>query len=269
MHLKRWITAIVAIPFLALLVLKGGSRLFAIFICLVCILALWEYFGIVLNKAQSDSTFSFQLLAFFIGPVMIWAASIHSFRIILILFTLNLIISALISLKKFKTDPLVTEIVTKQVLGVVYIPLFLSFLVLIRNGTDGIAWIFFLLFIVFAGDIGAFYVGSMLGRHKLCPSISPGKTVEGSLGGIAANLGAGILYMYLFLPSLPWAPSILFFIAVGVVGQAGDLFESEFKRVGNIKDSGVILPGHGGMLDRIDALLFATPLAYIFKEYIV
>ena len=149
-----------------------------------------------------------------------------------------------------------------------YIPLFISNLVLIRNGIHGISWLYFLLFIVFSGDIGSFYIGSLLGRHKLCPAVSPNKTIEGSVGGLAANIASGALFKHFFMPLLPWGLSILFFLSIGVVGQVGDLFESELKRTGNIKDSGTILPGHGGILDRIDALLFAAPLAYLFKEFI-
>jgi phosphatidate cytidylyltransferase len=129
-------------------------------------------------------------------------------------------------------------------------------------------WIFFLLAIIFVGDISAYYVGSYLGRRKLSPAISPGKTVEGAIGGIAGNLLAGIIGKYFFLPSLPWGPAIIFFIAAGLAGQVGDLFESEMKRSSNIKDSGGLLPGHGGFLDRVDALLFASPVAYIFKVFI-
>ena len=275
MHLKRWITAIVALPLVVLLIYKGGSILFAIFICMVCILALVEYFRIALLQAQSSkqeakncSVFSFQLSAFIIGPMIIWAAYRNSFDIILGLIILNLILSGLISLRCFKTNPLVVELIAKQVLGIIYIPLFLSCMVLIRNDVDGIAWIFFLLTLVFAGDTGAFYVGRIFGQHKLCPAVSPGKTIEGAIGGLAATLGAGLIFINCFLKSLSLGPSILFFLSIGVVGQVSDLFESELKRYADVKDSGSILPGHGGILDRIDALLFTAPVAFLFKEYI-
>ncbi|MEA3429267.1 MAG: phosphatidate cytidylyltransferase [Thermodesulfobacteriota bacterium] len=296
MHFKRWITAIVALPLVVLLIYKGGSILFAIFICMVCILALAEYFRIALLQAESSKqeaesskveakskkqkaenrsafsfqlcSFSFQLSAFIIGPMIIWAAYRNSFDIILGLIILNLILSGLISLRYFKTNPLVAELIAKQVLGIIYIPLFLSCMVLIRNDVDGIAWIFFLLTLVFAGDTGAFYVGRIFGQHKLCPAVSPGKTIEGAIGGLAATLGAGFIFINCFLKSLSLGPSMLFFLSIGVVGQVGDLFESELKRYADVKDSGSILPGHGGILDRIDALLFAAPVAYFFKEYI-
>lgn len=269
MHLKRWITAFAAIPLLSLLIASGGTLMFAGVIGFVCLIALWEFFHIIVGKTERSNPFCFKLLAFIVGPAIIWAAYMNSFKSMLGLIALNLIVSALISLPKFKFDASVSGIVLKQLLAVIYIPLFLSYLVMIRNGNDGISWIFFLLLVVFSGDTGAFYTGSYLGRHKLCPAVSPNKTIEGSIGGLAANVCSGALFKIFFFPLLQWNLSILFFLCIGVAGQVGDLFESKLKRVANIKDSGSLLPGHGGFLDRIDALLFAAPVAYLFKEYIL
>jgi phosphatidate cytidylyltransferase len=174
----------------------------------------------------------------------------------------------LISIIRFKHKPRTLETVKNQLQGTIYIPLFLLFLVLIRNGASGMMWLALLLCVIFAGDTSAYYVGSHLGRRKLAAAISPGKTIEGAIGGLAANLVIGLLFKLIFFPALPWAASIIFFLIVGIAGQAGDLFESELKRVSKIKDSGGLLPGHGGFLDRIDALLFAAPVAYFFKVYV-
>jgi len=269
MHLKRWITSLVAIPLLVLIISIGGTFWLAVVINAICIMALWEYFFIVLNKDRKITAISFQILAFFTGSAVLWAAYFHSFNMVLDIIVLNVVISTLISLPKFKSDSSVWEIVFKQVVGIIYIPLFLSYIVLIRNGDDGVLWIFLLLSVVFMGDTGAYYLGSYFGKHKLCPAISPNKTVEGALGGLAATLGSGALIKTFFLPLLPWGLSVLFFISIGLAGQVGDLFESQIKRVAHIKDSGAILPGHGGILDRIDAVLFAAPVAYIFKEYLL
>jgi phosphatidate cytidylyltransferase len=169
---------------------------------------------------------------------------------------------------RFKTDRSVLELIIRQLQGIIYIPVSLGFLVLIRLGHSGTIWIFLLLAIIFAGDTSAYYVGSYLGRHKLSPTISPGKTIEGAIGGLTANLVVGAIGKAFFLPDLAWSLSILFFLAVGIAGQLGDLFESEMKRSSNIKDSSNILPGHGGILDRIDAILFASPVAYVFIRFI-
>jgi phosphatidate cytidylyltransferase len=269
MHLKRWITGLVALPFLVLLISKGGPFLFAVVVGIVCILALWEYFGIVFNARGGANQGLIPVMGLITGLLIIASAYLGSFELIIGLVTLNLIVCGLILIKEFKSDAFVSEIAGKQIVGIVYVPILLSYLVLIRNSADGAVWIYFLLFIVFFGDIGAYHFGSSFGRHKLSPSISPGKTIEGSIGGLALNLGVGAVFKHFFLPLLPWGLSLLFCLAAGVAGQVGDLFESQLKRVANKKDSGAILPGHGGILDRIDALLFAAPVAYFFKEYIL
>jgi len=259
----------VVIPFMVVLISIGGTLWFAVVFNVVCIVALWEYFCIVLNKDQKITSISFQILGLFTGSAVLWAAYFHSFNIVLDIVALNVIISTLISLPKFKSDSSVWEIVFKQVVGIIYIPLFLSYIVLVRNGDNGVLWIFLLFIVVFTGDTGAYYLGSYFGQHKLCPAVSPNKTIEGALGGLAASICSGALIKNFFLPLLPWGLSLLFFLSIGIAGQVGDLFESQIKRVAHIKDSGAILPGHGGVLDRIDALLFAAPVAYIFKEYLL
>ena len=284
-QLKRWITGLVALPFIILLIFWGGPFLFFLLVYVVGLLALWEYFRIVYNprdrlasdparplklNLQNSSASVFQVLAFITGTLIMWSAAYkNASEMILGFIALTLILSGLISLLQFKSNPFVFERAAQQVLGIIYIPVFLAYVVLIRNGINGAEWIFSVLFIVFAGDTSAYYAGSYLGRHKLCPSVSPNKTIEGALGGLAANLGMGAILKSFFLANSPWSLSILLFLVIGVAGQVGDLFESVIKRSANVKDSGGILPGHGGMLDRIDALLFVAPVTYFFKEYIL
>ncbi|MGD9181108.1 MAG: phosphatidate cytidylyltransferase [Desulfobacterales bacterium] len=267
MHLKRWITGLVALPFLIFLVYKGGF-LFAILISLAGFIALWEYYRIVFNREARPISRIILYWGYGISFALIWSTFLGGPDLTLSLIGLNLLVVALLSLFQFKTDRTVLEVITVQLQGLIYIPVLLSFLILIREGSSGMIWIFLLLAIVFAGDTSAYYVGSYLGRHKLNPAVSPGKTIEGSIGGLAANLAVGAIGKYFFLPDVPWGLCFLFFIVVGLAGQAGDLFESELKRSSGIKDSGGILPGHGGILDRIDALLFASPVTYIFVRYI-
>ena len=268
MHLKRWITGLSALPFLIFLVYIGGFP-FVILVGIASICSLWEYYRIVFN-ADSETLHGVVVWwGYFVGLAIIVTAHIADSESVLVLLAFNLVFVGLMSMFLYKSKPSVVNVIPKQVQGIIYIPLLLSFLVSIRRAPDGMTWIFMLLAIIFAGDISAYYVGSYLGRHKLNPAISPGKTIEGAIGGLVGNLLVGSIGKFFFLPALSWGSAVLFFLAVGLAGQVGDLFESEFKRSSKIKDSGGLLPGHGGFLDRIDALLFASPVAYLFKIYIL
>ena len=269
MHLNRWITSIVALPILGLVIFKGGAFLFAVLIAAVALVVLWEYFRISMSAATPETRNLMATTGFILTPMLIWAAYQNEPEALLGLVVLDLIVCGFISLLRFKSDPNVTEAVARQVAGLIYVPVFLSSLVLLRNSPAGILWVVLLLCVVFAGDVAAYYVGSHLGRHKLCPSVSPGKTVEGAVGGLAASVAVGVLIWQLCSHQIPWGWAIVFFAVAGVAGQMGDLFESVLKRSAGIKDSGSILPGHGGLLDRIDALLFAAPIALLFKEYLL
>ncbi|MDA8112831.1 MAG: phosphatidate cytidylyltransferase [Nitrospiraceae bacterium] len=154
-------------------------------------------------------------------------------------------------------------------LGVMYIPFLLGTILLIRGVPGGARWILYLLALTWIVDSGAYFVGKMLGRHKMAPAISPGKTWEGAIGGAVA----GVLFSVLVISWLP-APlsrGTIFWISLllSVTGQLGDLVESGFKRQAGVKDSGHLLPGHGGMLDKVDSLIFNAPVLYgvlIFYE---
>ncbi|MBC2714299.1 MAG: phosphatidate cytidylyltransferase [Desulfobacteraceae bacterium] len=269
MHLKRIITAIVAFPLLSLFIWKGPVLLFTFFIGLVSLVALYEYYRIVFYDKKHAVFSSISMWGALIGLLIIGAAYNNSFQLIIGLLVFNFMGAAVLSMPQYKNGPGILNVVEKEIQAVIYIPLSLSMIVLLRNDPYGVHWIFFLLFIVFAGDVGAFYAGKFFGRHKLSPSISPGKTIEGSIGGMIFCIIIGYVFMRLFLPHLNGPMIFLLFAIVNICSQTGDLFESQLKRVGKIKDSGNILPGHGGILDRIDALLFAAPVTYFFKEFVL
>jgi phosphatidate cytidylyltransferase len=264
MHLKRWITGIVALPIIYLLVSAGGM-VFTLLIAAVSVITLWEYNRAVFKSDSDGPARLIPLLGLCLSPVIIWSVYRGALIYTPLILAVDLIVVAGLTLPLFKNDTQAPHWVGKQVLGLVYIPVFLSFLVLIRSGESGAQWIFWILCIVAAGDTGAFYSGTYLGRHKLCPWVSPKKTIEGSMGGLVANILIALLFKMILLPSLATLPCIAFAVVIGIAGQVGDLFASEFKRSAGIKDSGTLLPGHGGFLDRLDALLFASPLAYLLK----
>ena len=130
------------------------------------------------------------------------------------------------------------------------------------TGDRGAWWMLFAAVCVWATDTFAYFVGKTWGRHPLCPTLSPGKTVEGSIGGLVGALTVGVLFGTWV--HLPVQHGFAVGAIAGVVGQVGDLFESALKREIGIKDFGRLMPGHGGMLDRADSLLFAIPLAYLY-----
>lgn len=149
----------------------------------------------------------------------------------------------------------------RSALGLLYIPLLLGHLVALRLGPFGLARAVGVLAVVWVSDIAQFFIGRAIGRHRLAPVTSPGKTIEGFCAGMVA---AGVLGWYgaaaAGLPGPPFGAALA--VAVAAMGVAGDLFESHLKRRAGVKDSGTFLPGHGGVLDRFDSLLFAAPSAY-------
>ena len=162
--------------------------------------------------------------------------------------------------------------------GILYVGWLLSYLVALRGLDDGKNWIFFALFITFASDTAAFFTGRALGRYKLAPHISPGKTWEGAISGI---LGAIIVSLFFTLPKLfiivnplylqdfSYWQAILLGLLVSIFGQLGDLVESLFKRNMVVKDSSNLIPGHGGFLDRIDSIVFAGVVVYYYVVWVI
>lgn len=122
--------------------------------------------------------------------------------------------------------------------------------------------LFFALALNWAGDSTAYYVGRAIGKHRLAPVVSPKKSWEGAIGSVAGSIIFGLLYLGLFMPQIAWWNVVLMAVVANIAGQFGDLAESAMKRGADIKDSGTLLPGHGGALDRLDSSLFALPVVY-------
>ncbi len=143
--------------------------------------------------------------------------------------------------------------------GLIYVCGTFAFVMLVPEGRRA-AFIGLASLVVFLGDTGAYFAGRAFGRHKLYERISPKKTVEGAIGGLASSVGGAFIAMAAFVPDLTPAMAVLVGVAGGATGQLGDLAESALKRSVGVKDSGTLLPGHGGMLDRVDGLIFALPV---------
>lgn len=154
------------------------------------------------------------------------------------------------------------------VAGIFYVGWLLSYFVALRSMVDGRGWVFLVILCTFASDICAYLVGRLLGKHKMAPYISPNKSWEGALGGVVGSIVLSVAVVYFFKLPLSCGAAVILGILISVIGQLGDLVKSLFKRNMEVKDSGNVLPGHGGFLDRMDSLAFAGVLIYYFVAFI-
>ncbi len=193
----------------------------------------------------------------------------------LLIATLVLILIVLIVSQTFRFTKDFSKMLTGigvTLFGVMYVAFLGGFLISTRVGfentpglsTDLLSYFFLVLF---GSDAGAYFTGRALGKHKLAPSISPGKTVEGLIGGVVVAAGFGALATFWFFPELPYQWSIPLACVLAAIGVLGDLAESAMKRGSKTKDAASILPGHGGFLDRLDSLLFGAPILYYFARF--
>jgi phosphatidate cytidylyltransferase len=172
-----------------------------------------------------------------------------------------LLLLALDVLSSARDLPLATARLGMSIFGILYVGGLVVALPLLRR-EHGAWWVMVVFVVTFANDTGAYFAGRALGRHKLAPTISPGKTVEGAIGGLLMGVFALSVQRVFFFPGLTIFDVVVIGVAAGILGPAGDLTESMLKRAVGAKDSGRLIPGHGGILDRIDALLFVG--AYVF-----
>lgn len=144
----------------------------------------------------------------------------------------------------------------------------LTALMVVRNLPDGAWWTLAALVITWGDDTAAYFFGRFLGKHKLYPEVSPSKTWEGFFGGFVGSIGFLVLQKLVFFPAMTVVDCLVLGVLGGILGPAGDLCESMLKRAYGVKDSGSIMPGHGGMLDRIDALIFNGPLVLVYVQFL-
>ena len=264
--MKRILTALVALPILFFTVWSPSPYYFIVLAAAAVTLALGEFYDLA-GKTGCHSyrvaghAAALCVLACFVAARLDWIATV------LALLTCLTLALSLFSRREMNTA---MGDVSATVLGVVYVAFLAGFLIGVRMIQDqGIAsrllTAFFLM--VMMADTGAYYAGRAMGRHKLAPRISPGKTIEGLIGGLVFAAAAGPLCVLTFFTELPLAHSIILGASIGVVGPVGDLAESLLKRGAGVKDSSGLLPGHGGVLDRLDSILFCAPLIYFYARF--
>ena len=260
MHLKRWISGLILGPSLILFILFAPPWLFLLFFTALIVIGLKEFYALALPMISPKEKGVGFLLGLLL-PISLYSREPRCFLFALAFLLLFLLIWALFQAEEFF---LRVEKASKHFLGFLYISFLLSHFILMVKLDLGRFLVLFTLVTVYFGDTTAFYVGRAWGRKKLAPTISPGKTVEGGWGAVGGSILGALISKYLFLPQLPAVHALILGGAIGVVGQLGDLWESLLKRSAQVKDSGTLIPGHGGLLDRIDSVLFSAPLVYYY-----
>lgn len=241
-----------------LLLVFGPADLFWFVVTVIAVFALHEYYRMTI--AIPFGARLVQTIAFTIAPVLV--SIFQRPDLFMPALFVSLIGIILLSLKYHKRFGHILLFLGFSSFGALYIGLCLAHLVLIRYLPQGAAWLLVLTAVTAGGDTGAYYIGTKFGRRKLCPEISPGKTVEGALGGIATGSVSAVAMGLLLLPE--YNPFVIFVAALilSVVSIIGDIAESVIKRSAGVKDSGTLLFGHGGVLDRVDGMLITAPVLY-------
>jgi phosphatidate cytidylyltransferase len=262
-HLMRVITGVIGGALLISIIAFGNVLLFWLVVSTAIVIGLLEFY----NLAETRYPI-YKLPGMMLGWLLSLSPLLHtSLRNIAISdFTFTLIVLSLflyiLFTKRSLSETFPAFGVT--VFGILYVSWLLGHLVLLRGLSNGKEFVFYLLLVVWSGDTGAYYTGRTFGQHKLAPIISPKKTIEGGIGGIFSSLLASCLAKFTFLPLLSYSDCVVLGIVLAAIAQCGDLSESFLKRAVNIKDSGNILPGHGGILDRLDGVMFAAPVLYYY-----
>ncbi|MBA2493337.1 MAG: phosphatidate cytidylyltransferase [Acidobacteria bacterium] len=278
---ERLITALFALPVLILSIVlpyflpnySAANWLFVIIAAAALVAGLFEFYTLTktLELKADASTAYLGAAAFFIAFLFDAPTKTPD----LLLLTIALFVIAVLVTQTFRFQKDFTKMLTGigvTILGVFFVVFLGGFLVSVRVGFETFPGLstkllgFFFL-VVMGSDTGAYYVGKKFGKRKLVPKISPNKTWEGFVGGILLAIGFAALSTFLFFPELPYQVSIPLAIVMSIVGVGGDLAESAMKRGAGAKDTANILPGHGGLLDRLDSLLFNAPILYYFARF--
>jgi phosphatidate cytidylyltransferase len=266
----RLTTGLIGAPLIVLLLYFGPPEGWLIFVAVAAAVGAYELFSMTHPEDRGSHV---------IGVVLTWAVmAVLWFRggdapSLLTLVVAAPIVGMMLVLGRLGDIETSAVRVMANTFGPLYVGGTLGVICLLRRDADvlgrhaGAGFVVLSLALAWASDTGAYFAGRFLGKHKLYEAVSPKKTVEGALGGLAASLLSGIVAHFWFLPSLPLTDAVVLSLVAGALGQAGDLGESLLKRSFHVKDSGGIVPGHGGILDRVDALLITGTITYLYVRW--
>ncbi len=262
--MSRLITGLVLATAALAALLLATPPLFALLLTGVILATQWEYYSLFEGRPEHAKrplglAFSAIVALSFYGGTSTAAATVT-------LATMGML-TWILFLERNRERAIHTTAIT--LFGMAYTAWNLGHLMLIRELPHGRGALLVLFLAIWGGDSGAYYAGKHLGRHRIFPAVSPKKTWEGSIAGLATSVVAATAAAAALYPPVSLPEAALLGLAVGVAGQLGDLFESMLKRSAGIKDSSHLLPGHGGLLDRLDSLIFATPVFYYLDRVLI
>lgn len=253
MHFKRLIVAAALLPALYFYIMYLSSEYFLFLLILMSVIAIREFY----------SMYHIERLLQYIGlisGILILSISYISKVLLADIIILSFIVMAGVRLFLKRNPRSSLSDISPPVLGLLYIPCLLIFQTRLRE--FGPEWIIFLYAVVWTADTFAYYIGTLIGERKLYVEVSPNKTLSGTFGSLIGGAVGAMLIKTALIPALTMSSALIIGITIGIVSIVGDLVESMFKRDAGVKDSGVIIPGHGGILDKIDGILFAGPILY-------
>ena len=259
--LKRGLSTLVLLPVFVWIVMGAPIWVFGATVVLVASLGQWELTGMF----ERAGIRVFRALGL-VGGTLVTA----SFALPIserFAFTGVLLLTLCAMLWPPREGHIDWQGMTVTAFGIAYVNWLLGYAFWLRDLQAGKEWVLLLVLVTWLGETAAYLVGSALGRHALAPLISPKKTVEGAAAQLVVSVVAALIARAWFFPALPLSGAVLVGLMLGVVGQVGDLVESALKRSVGVKDTGRLIPGHGGMLDRVDALLFNAPMVFLYIKF--
>jgi phosphatidate cytidylyltransferase len=260
-------TAAVCVPLILLLLYRGPAWGFYLMVFPAAMIGTWELFAMT-HPADRVSQVIGVLIAAGLS-VALWFGADDARVAVTVLIVVPLL-GPLVTLARLGSIDTAAFRAFAMGMGPLFVavPMTLLALLRVRMGADGASYVVMTLMFAWWGDTGGYFAGRYLGKHKLYEAVSPKKTIEGSVGGLGGSVLGALCAHFWFLPSISLAHAIPLSLVAGAFGQAGDLGESLIKRSTGVKDSGAIVPGHGGILDRVDALLLTTAVVFLYTLWI-
>jgi len=264
----RLATAAVGAPLILALLYKGPPWGFFVLVFVATLIGSWELFNMTHPGDRVSQIIGVVMTA--IASAATWGANGDSRILVTVLVAVPLL-GPLLTLVRLGDMSSAALRACAMAMGPLYVGVPLTLMAVLRRdkpGDDGAGFVVMAIMFAWFADTGGYFAGRFLGKHKLYEAVSPKKTVEGAIGGLLGSVLGALLAHFWFLPTLPLAHGIPLALVASVLGQAGDLGESVLKRSTGVKDSGAIVPGHGGILDRVDALMLTAAVTYLYTLWV-